>query len=123
METKDLYPEEKLLYAIFSEPGEPKHFLSSAGRKIVNDVLTRFQEKNGARGMRVIHLRFGFIPRSDEERAKRPGGSDARSLVEVGLLFNVTRERIRQIETRTLRNLRHRVYSRELKDLLFGRRE
>jgi RNA polymerase primary sigma factor len=40
------------------------------------------------------------------------------TLEEVGLLFKVTRERIRQIEAKALRRLRHPRRSRKLKDFL-----
>ena len=42
----------------------------------------------------------------------------ARTLEEVGREFNVTRERIRQIEAKALRKLRHPSRSRKLKDYL-----
>ena len=48
--------------------------------------------------------------RSDDGRA--------RTLEEVGKEFNVTRERIRQIEAKALRKLRHPSRSRKLKDYL-----
>ena len=44
--------------------------------------------------------------------------SSARTLEEVGKEFNVTRERIRQIEAKALRKLRHPSRSRKLKDYL-----
>ena len=45
---------------------------------------------------------------------------DARTLEEVGKEFNVTRERIRQIEAKALGKLRHPSRSRRLKDYLEG---
>jgi DNA-directed RNA polymerase, sigma subunit (sigma70/sigma32) len=57
----------------------------------------------------------------------RPGGEQgpvvledgrARTLEEVGNEFNVTRERIRQIEAKALRKLRHPSRSRKLRDFL-----
>ena len=58
------------------------------------------------REQKVLRLRFGM----DDGRA--------RTLEEVGKEFNVTRERIRQIEAKALRKLRHPSRSRKLKDYL-----
>ena len=65
----------------------------------VLDTLTEREQK-------VLRLRFGL----DDGRA--------RTLEEVGKEFNVTRERIRQIEAKALRKLRHPSRSRKLKDYL-----
>ncbi|MBR6720367.1 MAG: RNA polymerase sigma factor RpoD [Clostridia bacterium] len=65
----------------------------------VLDTLTPREE-------RVLRLRFGL----DDGRS--------RTLEEVGKVFNVTRERIRQIEAKALRKLRHPSRSRKLKDFL-----
>jgi RNA polymerase primary sigma factor len=65
----------------------------------VLDTLTTREEK-------VLRLRFGL----DDGRA--------RTLEEVGREFNVTRERIRQIEAKALRKLRHPSRSKKLKDYL-----
>ena len=65
----------------------------------VLDTLTEREQK-------VLRLRFGL----DDGRP--------RTLEEVGKEFNVTRERIRQIEAKALRKLRHPSRSRKLKDYL-----
>jgi len=65
----------------------------------VLDTLTQREEK-------VLRLRFGL----DDGRQ--------RTLEEVGKEFNVTRERIRQIEAKALRKLRHPSRSKKLKDFL-----
>ena len=65
----------------------------------VLDTLTEREEK-------VLRLRFGLVD-------GRP-----RTLEEVGKEFNITRERIRQIEAKALRKLRHPSRSKKLKDFL-----
>ena len=65
----------------------------------VLDTLTPREEK-------VLRLRYGL----DDGRP--------RTLEEVGKEFNVTRERIRQIEAKALRKLRHPSRSKRLKDFL-----
>ena len=62
-------------------------------------TLTKREEK-------VLRLRFGI----EDGRT--------RTLEEVGREFNVTRERIRQIEAKALRKLRHPSRSKKLKDFL-----
>jgi len=66
--------------------------------KILNTLTER--EK------RVLRLRFGI------------GDGYPRTLEEVGSMFNVTRERVRQIEAKALRKLRHPIRSRRLKNFL-----
>ncbi len=66
----------------------------------VRDALASLNERERD----VLELRFGF----------RDGR--ARTLEEVGDLFKITRERVRQIEAKALRKLRHPVHSRRLKD-------
>ena len=68
----------------------------------IDDVLLTLTEREE----KVIRLRFGL------EDGK------ARTLEEVGQMFGVTRERIRQIEAKALRKLRHPSRSRKLKDYL-----
>jgi len=58
------------------------------------------------REKRVLRLRFGI------------GDGYPRTLEEVGSIFNVTRERVRQIEAKALRKLRHPIRSRRLKNFL-----
>ena len=68
----------------------------------LHEVLGTLTERE----QKVLKLRFGL----DDGRA--------RTLEEVGKEFNVTRERIRQIEAKALRKLRHPSRSRKLKDYL-----
>lgn len=75
------------------------HTLLKEQLKDVLDTLTDREEK-------VLRLRFGL----EDGRT--------RTLEEVGKEFNVTRERIRQIEAKALRKLRHPSRSKKLKDFL-----
>jgi len=79
----------------------PAHSAASAMlRDEVNDVLKTLTPREA----KVIRLRFGLT----DDGAQR-------TLEEVGAHFNVTRERIRQIEAKALRKLRHPTRSRRLK--------
>ncbi len=71
-------------------------------REQVEDVLNTLSERE----RRVLELRFGLID------------GRSRTLEEVGRDFGVTRERIRQIEAKALRKLRHPSRSRKLRDFL-----
>ncbi|MBU3933882.1 MAG: RNA polymerase sigma factor RpoD [Candidatus Omnitrophica bacterium] len=68
----------------------------------MEDVLTSLTERE----KRVLQLRFGV------------GDGYSRTLEEVGSIFKVTRERVRQIEAKALRKLRHPTRSRRLKNFL-----
>ena len=68
----------------------------------INDVLDTLTERE----KKILELRFGL----KDDRT--------RTLEEVGKVFNVTRERIRQIEAKALRRLRHPSRSNKLKDYL-----
>jgi RNA polymerase primary sigma factor len=68
----------------------------------MDDVLMTLTEREE----KVLRLRFGI------------GDGYPRTLEEVGQIFNVTRERVRQIEAKALRKLRHPTRSRKLKNFL-----
>ena len=68
----------------------------------LNEVLNTLNERERD----VLRLRFGLVD------------GKARTLEEVGSQFNVTRERIRQIEAKALRKLRHPSRSKKLQDYL-----
>ena len=78
----------------------------AAAFTLLREQLYGVLETLGEREQKVLMLRFGL------EDGK------ARTLEEVGKEFNVTRERIRQIEAKALRKLRHPSRSRKLKDYL-----
>lgn len=73
---------------------------------MLKDQLANVLDTLTAREQKVLRLRFGL----DDGKA--------RTLEEVGREFNVTRERIRQIEAKALRKLRHPSRSKKLKDFL-----
>ena len=78
----------------------------SAAFSMLREELNMALESLTERERQVVELRFGL----------RDGR--ARTLEEVGKEFNVTRERIRQIEAKALRKLRHPSRSKRLKDFL-----
>ncbi len=78
----------------------------SAAFSMLREELSTALESLTDRERQVVQLRFGLID------------GRARTLEEVGKEFNVTRERIRQIEAKALRKLRHPSRSKRLKDFL-----
>ena len=78
----------------------------SATFSMLKEELSNALESLTERERQVVKLRFGL----EDGRA--------RTLEEVGKAFNVTRERIRQIEAKALRKLRHPSRSKRLKDFL-----
>lgn len=78
----------------------------AAAFTLLKEQLMTVLETLTPREEKVLRLRFGL----DDGRA--------RTLEEVGKEFNVTRERIRQIEAKALRKLRHPSRSKKLKDYL-----
>ena len=77
-----------------------------ASRQLLKEQIEEVLNTLTPREQRVLQLRFGL----EDGRS--------RTLEEVGKEFNVTRERIRQIEAKALRKLRHPSRSRKLKDYL-----
>ncbi len=78
----------------------------AASFRLLREQLESVLDGLMPREQRVLRLRFGL----DDGRA--------RTLEEVGQVFGVTRERIRQIEAKALRKLRHPSRSKQLKDFL-----
>jgi RNA polymerase primary sigma factor len=78
----------------------------AASRQLLKEQIDGVLSSLTPRERRVLQLRFGL----EDGRS--------RTLEEVGKEFNVTRERIRQIEAKALRKLRHPTRSRKLKDYL-----
>ncbi len=71
-------------------------------RESIEEVLSSLDEREA----KVLALRFGLL------------GETPKTLEEVGKIFNVTRERIRQIEAKALRKLRHPSRRKKLQDYL-----
>jgi RNA polymerase primary sigma factor len=80
--------------------------VDTASKQLLKEQLSEVLSEMTSREQRVLILRFGL----EDGRS--------RTLEEVGQEFNVTRERIRQIEAKALRKLRHPSRSRRLKDYL-----
>ena len=78
----------------------------AASHSLLKETLTGVLGTLTAREAKVLRMRFGL----DDGRQ--------RTLEEVGMEFGVTRERIRQIEAKALRKLRHPSRSKKLKDFL-----
>jgi len=80
--------------------------VDAASRKLLREEMGDILESLSDREKEVLELRFGLID------------GQSRTLEEVGQQFGVTRERIRQIEAKALRKLRHPLRSRKLRDFL-----
>ncbi len=78
----------------------------AAARSMLKEQLGEVLRTLSERERQVLCMRFGLLD------------GEGRTLEEVGREFNVTRERIRQIEAKALRKLRHPSRSRKLKDYL-----
>jgi RNA polymerase primary sigma factor len=82
--------------------------LDAATRQMLQEAVKDVLDELNEREREVVIMRFGL----DDEQA--------RTLEEVGKTFGVTRERIRQIESKTLAKLRHPHRSQKLRDYLEG---
>ena len=80
--------------------------VDAASKQLLKEQIDEVVSSLSEREQRVLQLRFGL----EDGRS--------RTLEEVGREFNVTRERIRQIEAKVLRKLRHPSRSRKLRDYL-----
>ena len=78
----------------------------AAARAMLNEAVSEALGELSERERKVVRLRFGLED------------GEMRTLEEVGKEFGVTRERIRQIESKTLAKLRHPMHSGHLRDYL-----
>ncbi len=98
--------EEDSLLSDFIEDKDVQDPAKQAAFALLKDLLKGVLETLPAREQEVIRMRFGL------------DDGYPLTLEEVGLIFGVTRERIRQIEAKALRRLRHPKRSRVLKDFV-----
>ena len=94
--------------ADFIEDQQAEAPAEMAARKMLGDAVIEALDELNDREKEVVRLRFGLAD------------GQARTLEEVGKEFGVTRERIRQIESKTLAKLRHPHRSQKLRDYLDG---
>jgi len=80
--------------------------MDAASRELLKEQMQDVLDSLSKRERKVLELRFGLVD------------GQSRTLEEVGEEFGVTRERIRQIEAKALRKLRHPIRSRKLRDYL-----
>ncbi len=80
--------------------------VDSASRRLLQEQMNEILDGLNERERRVLIMRFGLED------------GITRTLEDVGREFNVTRERVRQIEAKALRKLRHPLRSRKLRDYL-----
>jgi len=78
----------------------------AASHQLLKEQMQEILEQLSERERKVLEMRFGL------------NDGTSHTLEEVGLEFGVTRERIRQIEAKALRKLRHPIRSRKLRDYL-----
>jgi len=90
----------------FIEDDEALAPMDAAAREMLREQVQNALAALSERERQVLELRFGLIDGKDH------------TLEEVSRYFNVTRERIRQIEAKALRKLRHPTRSRQLKEYL-----
>ena len=94
--------------ADFIEDAQAEAPAEIAARMMLNSAVLEALGELNEREQQVVRLRFGLED------------GQARTLEEVGREFGVTRERIRQIESKTLAKLRHPHRSQKLRDYLDG---
>jgi RNA polymerase primary sigma factor len=80
--------------------------VDAASKQLLKEQMQDILDSLSERERKVLEMRFGLLD------------GQGRTLEEVGQAFGVTRERIRQIEAKALRKLRHPIRSRKLRDYL-----
>ena len=98
--------EDNSLLGDFIEDEDAQEPMDAAAREMLREQVKHALAVLSDREREVLEMRFGLLDGKDH------------TLEEVGQAFNVTRERIRQIEAKALRKLRHPTRSRHLRDYL-----
>jgi RNA polymerase primary sigma factor len=98
--------EDNSMLGDFIEDEEAQEPMDAAAREMLREQVKNALAVLSPREREVLEMRFGLLDGKDH------------TLEEVGQAFNVTRERIRQIEAKALRKLRHPTRSRYLRDFL-----
>ncbi|MCL1911183.1 MAG: RNA polymerase sigma factor RpoD [Leptospirales bacterium] len=98
--------EEDSLLGDFIEDKDVDSPVNTAAYRLLHEQISSVLSTLPAREQKVIRMRFGL------------DDGYSHTLEEVGYVFKVTRERIRQIEAKALRRLRHPTRARKLKDYL-----
>ncbi len=98
--------EDSSMLGDFIEDQDAPEPMDAAAREMLRESVKNALAVLSEREREVLELRFGLVDGKDH------------TLEEVGQYFNVTRERIRQIEAKALRKLRHPTRSRHLRDYL-----
>ncbi len=96
---------EATLEQFIADQNQPTLY-DKVSRELLKDALNRVLETLSPREKRVLIMRFGL------------NDGKPRTLEEVGKEFKVTRERIRQIEAKAIRKLKHPTRARKLRDFL-----
>ena len=98
--------EEDSTLSDFIPEGDSDVPVEEASQKFMKDTVHRVLETLDMREKEVIRLRFGI------------NDGQSRTLEEVGRYFGVTRERVRQIEAKALRKLRHPTRNTKLRGFI-----
>jgi len=98
--------EDNSMLGDFIEDQDAQEPIDAAAREMLREQVKNTLAVLSDREREVLEMRFGLLDGKDH------------TLEEVGQAFNVTRERIRQIEAKALRKLRHPTRSRHLRDFL-----
>ena len=96
---------EATLEQFVADQSQPSLY-DKVSRELLKDALGKVLETLSPRERKVLTMRFGL----EDGKPK--------TLEEVGKEFKVTRERIRQIEAKAIRKLKHPTRARKLKDFL-----